>query len=233
MLQSLFVVGLWSRPLMTSHAVRSLPPCQLLSNDDEPVLNDRQAQIMKLQGYKWDAKRKRWFRGAPSSIDRRAAECRSSTRVARFVDSTGQPAACGEVVREAVRHMESVLQEARRAELKPDEETDLRLKDWISSWWAPVLWLIVQISIGVTLLQGCGVAWSPGTLAQQEWSESVLQASLLGVVCTPPLALAQRQLSSIYSKLGVESNHGRLERMLCDAILGKPCSACCIVHTST
>ena len=58
------------------------------------MLDERQAAIMKAQGYQWDAERRRWYRGDPARRVR--AECRSGGRFVRFVDAEGENLqACG------------------------------------------------------------------------------------------------------------------------------------------
>ena len=54
------------------------------------MLDERQAAIMKAQGYQWDAERRRWYRGDPTRRVR--AECRSGGRFIRFVDAEGETA---------------------------------------------------------------------------------------------------------------------------------------------
>jgi hypothetical protein len=58
------------------------PPCP-----PPPAVEERQAAVLRAAGYWWDAPSRRWVRGAASSRDRRAAECRSGGRVARIVSA--------------------------------------------------------------------------------------------------------------------------------------------------
>lgn len=67
----------------------SLPPPPLPPSP--PVVEDRQAAVLRAAGYRWDGSSRRWVRGDVSTRDRRAAECRSSGRVARLIHAKGSP----------------------------------------------------------------------------------------------------------------------------------------------
>ena len=110
---------------------------------EPPVLDERQAAIMKAQGYQWDAERRRWYRGDPTRRVR--AECRSGGRFIRFVDADGETATgCSQAVTAAVERFGSVVQTAREESVSVDREADLDFKNRLSSKLAPAVWLGVQ-----------------------------------------------------------------------------------------
>lgn len=191
---------------------------------------------MKASGYSWDPERKKWFRGDPKTRDRRAAECRSSSRVVRFVDAKGEAAVCGPAVRKATRHLEKTLQAARTEALDSDNDKsrafNLELKDKLASAWAPYAWTATQLILGVLLIQACGtidwgasaalneVQWAGDWSASRAFSDSNLDAVLLGIAFAPPLVVSQRRLRELHAGAGVEGSVGQLERLLADSALG-------------
>ena len=199
--------------------------CYVPPGNEEPELDERQAALMKAQGFKWDSERRRWFRGDPSSRVRRAAECRSSSRTARFVDaSTGEAAACGEAVSEATKRLEKILQDARDEALEVDEGTrasDLRIKDKLAAPWAPYAWAVAQLAIGGALYQAASIDWgATAALGELRWSEAAplpaagdtLRTVAIGLACAPPLILAQRRQRACHSGAGVEGSSGQARR---------------------
>ena len=107
------------------------------------MLDERQAAIMKAQGYQWDAERRRWYRGDPAR--RARAECRSGGRFVRFVDAEGETATgCSPAVTAAVERFASVVQSAREESVSLDREADLDFKNRLSSKLAPAVWLTLQ-----------------------------------------------------------------------------------------
>ena len=189
------------------------------SAKEPPKLDERQAAIMKAQGYLWDAERGRWFRGDPSTRDRRAAECRSSCRCVRFVESSGRTAQCGPAVQKAVRQLESALQTARTEALGTDEDAtrafNLEIKDKLASKWAPYAWGVAQLAGGLLLSQ---VASAQGATLLPTSFEGVVSSTLLGLATALPLSFAHRKLRSVHSGAGVEGSIGQLERILADSI---------------
>ena len=119
---------------------------------EPPVLDERQAAIMKAQGYQWDAERRRWYRGDPTRRVR--AECRSGGRFIRFVDADGETATgCSPAVTAAVERFASVVQTAREESVSVDREADLDFKNRLSSKLAPVAWLGLQaLTLGAAQL---------------------------------------------------------------------------------
>lgn len=191
------------------------------SEQQQPELDERQAAIMKAQGYAWDPERRRWFRGDPSTRVRRAAECRSGSRCARFVNADGSTAACGPAVCKGIRELEGALQVARDAALGTDEDEtrafNLELKDTLAAPWAPYAWAAAQVGGGLLLAQAAsaqGVALWPASL------EATMGSVLLGLAAAPPLVIAHRRLRKVHAGAGVEGSAGQLERLLADSAIG-------------
>jgi hypothetical protein len=206
---------------------------------EPPQLDERQAAIMKAQGYSWDGKR--WFRGDPASRDRRAAECRSSTRVARFIDrQDGETVAqCGSAVRKATQRLEKVMQEARDEALSVDERSraiNIRIKDRLASKWAPYAWTAFQLALGLGLALASSTAqWgAAAALGEAPWAVEtlldavetgdavggVLTAAGIGLAFAPVATVARRQLRGCHSAKGLEGSVGQLERILADSAAG-------------
>ena len=191
------------------------------SEQQQPELDERQAAIMKAQGYAWDPERRRWFRGDPSTRVRRAAECRSGSRCARFVNADGSTAECGPAVCKGIRELEGALQVARDAALGTDEDEtrafNLELKDKLAAPWAPYAWAAAQVGGGLLLAQAAsaqGVALWPASL------EATMGSVLLGLAAAPPLVIAHRRLRKVHAGAGVEGSAGQLERLLADSAIG-------------
>ena len=220
------------RPI-ASHSVRCCA---------EPPLEERQAAIMRAQGYSWDADRSRWFRGDPATRERRAAECRSGTRVARWVNPDGSLAQCDEPVHSATQRLETLLQDARESALDVSDQTrafELEIKDKLMDPLASVYWAAAQVAIGILLLYQLD-AIEASRLAYASLDASldaslvgasvapsvslVLEAPLtevaLGVLIALPLTLTHRHLRRCHTAAGTEADVGQLERVLADGALG-------------
>lgn len=171
-----------------------------------PVLDERQAAIMKAQGYQWDAERRRWYRGDPTRRVR--AECRSGGRFIRFVDVDGETATgCSPAVTAAVERFATVVQTAREESVSVDREADLDFKNRLSSKLAPAAWLGLQ----AVTLGAAQVSLAP------LWGTDV-RAVAFGLAAAPALIWLRRLQTGVLP--GVEVDDGALERLIADAALG-------------
>ena len=169
---------------------------------EPPVLDERQAAIMKAQGYQWDAERRRWYRGDPARRVR--AECRSGGRFVRFVDAEGETATgCSQAVTAAVERFASVVQSAREESVSLDREADLDFKNRLSSKLAPAVWLT---------LQALTLAAAQASLAPHWGADDAARGVAVGLAAAPALVWLRRQQAAVLP--GVEADDGALERRI-------------------
>ena len=207
-----------------------------------PELDDRTAQFMKRQGFKWNAKSRSWVKGDPARAQR--LECRSSARVLRWEgDQAALPEQSIVTIRQATDRFEETLREAREEAIgssETDRKIALEIKDRVAKPYAPFVWLAVQISIAAFLLATASVgqdagggasglsssfgdaaaaaataAASPGLTAFE--SDFLLPAAI-GLACAPLLSTLRRE--RWVRQPGIEDSDGAIERLLVDAQLG-------------
>ena len=117
-------------------------------------------------------------------------------------------------VRKAVERCEAALQEARDEAIQTsdsDRKITLKIKDRISSTWAPYVWVLVQSISSACLLR----AVSPGHIAD---ASQVGISLAIGASFAPILSALRRARWA--RQPGMEDGEGALERLLVDAALG-------------